>query len=68
MVIAALDISVKDAKIQVASMHSVIASYWNNSLPKALAALSLSPSEFDSYLLNEAHVSTKIHDVYNPDG
>lgn len=66
MVMAALDTSVKDAKIQIASMHLVIVSCWNDSLLKALAALSLSPSEFDSYLLNEAQVSTKIHEVFTP--
>lgn len=55
-VMAALDTSVEDAKTQVASMHLAVASCWNASVPKALAALSLSPSEFDSYLLNEVQV------------
>lgn len=58
MVMAALDRSVEDAKTQIASMHLGVASCWNASVPKALAALSLSPSEFDSYL-NETQVWTK---------
>lgn len=58
MVMAALDRSVEDAKTQIASMHLGVASCWNASVPKALAALSLSPSEFDSYL-NETQVLTK---------
>ena len=50
MVMAALDNSVDDAKAQIVSMHLGVASCWNASVPKALAALSLSPREFDSYL------------------
>jgi len=63
MVMTALDLSVKDAKLHVASMHLVIASCWNDCLPKALAALSLSPSEFHSYLINEAQVSMQMHEA-----
>lgn len=55
LVMAALDTSVEDAKTQIASMHLGVASCWNASVPKALAALSLSPSEFDTYL-NETQV------------
>ncbi|XP_073395539.1 uncharacterized protein [Physcomitrium patens] len=62
-VMAALDTSVEDAKTQVASMHLAVASCWNASVPKALAALSLSPSEFDSYLLNEVQGSTTWTDI-----
>lgn len=51
VVMAALDTSVTDAKIQVAAMQSAISSCWNDSLPKALAALSFSPSEIDGYVL-----------------
>lgn len=58
MVMAALDSNVEDAKNQIASMHLGVASCWNASVPKALAALSLSPSEFDSYL-NETQVWTQ---------
>lgn len=56
MVMAALDNSVRVAKSQLESMHLTVASCWNASMFKALAALSLSPSEFDCWLLNEAQV------------
>jgi len=69
-VMAALDESVEDAKARIASMHLGVASCWNASVPKALAALILSPSEFDSYL-NEMQVWKKFmvthlhaHDVF----
>lgn len=51
VVMAALDTSVTDAKIQVAAMQSAISSCWNDSLPEALAALSPSPSEIDGFVL-----------------
>jgi hypothetical protein len=65
LVMAALDTSVRDAKSQLASMHLAVASCWNASMRKALAALSLSPSEFDSWLLNETQVCPQIHDVFH---
>lgn len=66
MVMAALDKSVEDAKAQIASMHLGVAGCWNASVPKALAALSLSPSDFDCFL-NETQVQTNTFSaVYTP--
>ena len=62
MLMAALDSSVDDAKVQIASMHLGVASCWNASVPKALAALSLSPCEFDSYL-NATQVWTDMYHI-----
>ena len=67
MVMAALEPgSVMDVKSQLASMNFAVASCWNASVPKALAAFMLSPSEFDSWLLNEAQVRPQIHDIFYP--
>ncbi|XP_073390614.1 uncharacterized protein [Physcomitrium patens] len=53
MVIDALDQSVEDAKTRVASMHVTLKSCLNASVPKALAGINLSPSEFDSSIFSE---------------
>ena len=54
MVMDALD--TMDAKAQLESMHSTVSSHWNAPVVKALAALSLSPSEFDCWRRNEGQV------------
>lgn len=58
MVIDALDQSVEDAKTRVASMHVTLKSCLNASVPKALAGINLSPSEFDSSIFSETQVQT----------
>ncbi|KAG0615159.1 hypothetical protein M758_5G019800 [Ceratodon purpureus] len=63
MVMAALDNNVRDAKSQLESMHLAVASCWNASMLKALAALSLSPSEFDCWLLNKAEGACALNDT-----
>ncbi|KAG0575621.1 hypothetical protein KC19_5G017700 [Ceratodon purpureus] len=68
MVMAALDNNVRDAKSQLESMHLAVASCWNASMLKALAALSLSPSEFDCWLLNKAEGACALNDTSSIEG
>lgn len=62
-VMAAQNIGMEEARGQVQSMQSTIASCWQAMAPEAFASLGLAPSEFESYLRSNAQVrlETVIH-------
>lgn len=55
-VMAAQKIGMEEARSQVQSMQSTVASCWQALGPEAFAALGLDPSEFESYLRSTAQV------------
>lgn len=57
--LAALDVSVEKARGHIVSLQAARASLWQTQMPKTLAALGISPSEYEHHLLYDGKVTAE---------